>query len=223
MKRAIFTQALIGTTLMLTLCGCSSLARITGDAAPVAPALPSMQMPVAQSGAIYAEGGSIALFEDNRARNVGDLLTVVLVESTQAKKSAATNTSKNQDTSLGDISVFGKKINYGVGFSGDRSFAGKGDTSQSNSLSGSVTVTVVQRYPNGNLLVRGEKLLELNQGSEVVKLEGIVRSADISTSNSISSDRVGNARVTYAGRGALADSNAQGWLSRFFNSPWMPF
>jgi len=223
MKRAIFTQALIGTTLMLTLCGCSSLARITGDAAPVAPALPSMQMPVAQSGAIYAEGGSIALFEDNRARNVGDLLTVVLVESTQAKKSAATNTSKNQDTSLGDISVFGKKVNYGVGFSGDRSFAGKGDTSQSNSLSGSVTVTVVQRYPNGNLLVRGEKLLELNQGSEVVKLEGIVRSADISTSNSISSDRVGNARVTYAGRGALADSNAQGWLSRFFNSPWMPF
>ena len=208
---------------MLTLCGCSSLARITGDAAPVAPALPSMQMPVAQSGAIYAEGGSIALFEDNRARNVGDLLTVVLVESTQAKKSAATNTSKNQDTSLGDISVFGKKVNYGVGFSGDRSFAGKGDTSQSNSLSGSVTVTVVQRYPNGNLLVRGEKLLELNQGSEVVKLEGIVRSADISTSNSISSDRVGNARVTYAGRGALADSNAQGWLSRFFNSPWMPF
>jgi len=223
MKRAISTQALIGTTLMLTLCGCSSLARITGDAAPVAPALPSMQMPVAQSGAIYAEGGSIALFEDNRARNVGDLLTVVLVESTQAKKSAATNTSKNQDTSLGDISVFGKKVNYGVGFSGDRSFAGKGDTSQSNSLSGSVTVTVVQRYPNGNLLVRGEKLLELNQGSEVVKLEGIVRSADISTSNSISSDRVGNARVTYAGRGALADSNAQGWLSRFFNSPWMPF
>jgi len=223
MKRAIFTQSLIGTTLMLTLCGCSSLARITGDAAPVAPALPSMQMPVAQSGAIYAEGGSIALFEDNRARNVGDLLTVVLVESTQAKKSAATNTSKNQDTSLGDISVFGKKVNYGVGFSGDRSFAGKGDTSQSNSLSGSVTVTVVQRYPNGNLLVRGEKLLELNQGSEVVKLEGIVRSADISTSNSISSDRVGNARVTYAGRGALADSNAQGWLSRFFNSPWMPF
>ena len=223
MKRAIFTQALIGTTLMLTLCGCSSLARITGDAAPVAPALPSMQMPVAQSGAIYAEGGSIALFEDNRARNIGDLLTVVLVESTQAKKSAATNTSKNQDTSLGDISVFGKKVNYGVGFSGDRSFAGKGDTSQSNSLSGSVTVTVVQRYPNGNLLVRGEKLLELNQGSEVVKLEGIVRSADISTSNSISSDRVGNARVTYAGRGALADSNAQGWLSRFFNSPWMPF
>ncbi len=221
MKRAIPTQALIGMTL--TLCGCSSLARITGDAAPVAPALPSMQMPVAQSGAIYAEGGSIALFEDNRARNVGDLLTVVLVESTQAKKSAATNTSKNQDTSLGDISVFGKKVNYGVGFSGDRSFAGKGDTSQSNSLSGSVTVTVVERYPNGNLLVRGEKLLELNQGSEVVKLEGIVRSADISTSNSISSDRVGNARVTYAGRGALADSNAQGWLSRFFNSPWMPF
>jgi flagellar L-ring protein precursor FlgH len=176
-----------------------------------------------QAGAIYAEGGSISLFEDNRARNVGDLLTVVLVESTQAKKSAATTTSKKQDNSLGDISAFGKKLTYGVGFSGDRNFAGKGDTSQSNSLSGSVTVTVVQRFANGNLLVRGEKLLELNQGSEVVKLEGIVRSADISTSNSITSDRVGNAKVSYAGRGALADSNAQGWLSRFFASPWMPF
>lgn len=202
--------------------GCAAAGMISPKAGD-APLITPMPQAQPQDGAIYAEGGSISLFEDNRARNVGDLLTVALVESTQAKKSAATSTSKNQDTSLGDISGFGKKVTYGVGFSGDRSFAGKGDTSQSNSLSGSVTVTVVQRFANGNLLVRGEKLLELNQGSEVVKLEGIVRSADISTSNSISSDRVGNARVTYAGRGALADSNAQGWLSRFFNSPWMPF
>lgn len=207
----------------LWLSGCAATAGGGAHKSADAALPPPIAQPLPQAGGIYADGGSISLFEDNRARNVGDLLTVVLVESTQAKKSAATSTSKNQDTSLGDISAFGKKVTYGVGFAGDRNFAGKGDTSQSNSLSGSVTVSVVQRYPNGNLLVRGEKLLELNQGSEVLKLEGIVRSADISTANSISSDRVGNARVTYAGRGALADSNAQGWLSRFFNSPWMPF
>ncbi|MDB5967590.1 MAG: flgH [Hydrocarboniphaga sp.] len=215
------TRALLSFFALISLAGCAmpGASPKPADAALV----PPMPQALPQPGAIYAEGGSISLFEDNRARNVGDLLTVVLVESTQAKKSAATSTSKKQDTSLGDISAFGKKLTYGVGFSGDRTFDGKGDTSQSNSLSGSVTVTVVQRYANGNLLVRGEKLLELNQGSEVVKLEGLVRSADISTSNTISSDRVGNARVTYAGRGALADSNSQGWVSRFFNSPWMPF
>lgn len=213
-------RALALIVVVLVLSGCAtSRSQQDRDAA----LLPPQPQLVREPGAIYAEGGSLALFEDNKARNVGDLLTVVLVESTAAKKSAATNTSKNQDVSLGDISAFGKTINAGVAISGERGFAGKGDSTQSNSLSGSVTVTVVQRLNNGNLMVRGEKQLSLNQGSEVVKLEGIVRSADIGAGNSISSDRVGNARVTYAGRGALADSNAQGWLARFFNSPWMPF
>lgn len=205
--------------LALLLSGCATLA----DPPMAEPVLPPAPVANAEPGAIYAGGQGMALFEDNKARNVGDVLTVLLVESTQAKKSAATSTSKKQDVSLGDVSLFGHGINTGASVSGDRNFAGKGDTSQSNSLSGSVTVTVVQRYPNGNLLVRGEKLLQLNQGSEVVKLEGIVRAADISTANTVSSDRVANARVAYAGRGALADSNAQGWLVRFFNSPWMPF
>lgn len=212
-------RAFILTTVAASLAGCAASA-----SRPVVEAsAPTLPLANAEAGAIYSSGGGLALFEDNKARNVGDVLTVVLVESTQAKKSAATSTSKKQDVSLGDISAFGKDLTYGVGFNGDRSFAGKGDTSQSNSLSGSVTVTVVQRYANGNLLVRGEKQLQLNQGSEVVKLEGLVRAADISTANTVSSDRVANARVTYAGRGALADSNAQGWLARFFSSPWMPF
>ena len=212
-------RAFILTALVASLVGCASSASrpIVESSAPTLP------VANAEPGAIYSTGGGLALFEDNKARNVGDVLTVLLVESTQAKKSAATSTSKKQDVSLGDISAFGKDLTYGVGFNGDRSFAGKGDTSQSNSLSGSVTVSVIQRYPNGNLLVRGEKQLQLNQGSEVVKLEGLVRAADISTANTVSSDRVANARVTYAGRGALADSNAQGWLARFFSSPWMPF
>lgn len=212
-------RAFILTAVAASLAGCAASA-----SRPVVEAsAPTLPLASAEAGAIYSSGGGLALFEDNKARNVGDVLTVVLVESTQAKKSAATSTSKKQDVSLGDISAFGKDLTYGVGFNGDRSFAGKGDTSQSNSLSGSVTVTVVQRYANGNLLVRGEKQLQLNQGSEVVKLEGLVRAADISTANTVSSDRVANARVTYAGRGALADSNAQGWLARFFSSPWMPF
>ncbi|EIT69691.1 MULTISPECIES: flagellar basal body L-ring protein FlgH [Hydrocarboniphaga] len=216
--RALLLTA-IALAINVPLVGCAANA----SRPVVETSAPSLPVASVEPGAIYSSGGGLALFEDNKARNVGDVLTVVLVESTQAKKSAATSTSKKQDVSLGDISAFGKDLTYGVGFNGDRSFAGKGDTSQSNSLSGSVTVTVVQRYANGNLLVRGEKQLQLNQGSEVVKLEGLVRAADISTANTVSSDRVANARVTYAGRGALADSNAQGWLARFFSSPWMPF
>jgi flagellar L-ring protein precursor FlgH len=206
--------------LMLTLTACASGGSTELGSEPI---MPPVAYVTPEPGAIYASGQSVSLFEDNKARNVGDVLTVLLVESTQARKSAATSTSKNQDVSIGDISAFGKTLDSGVSLGGDRTFSGKGDTSQSNSLSGSVTVTVVQRYPNGNLLVRGEKLLVLNQGSEVVKLEGLVRAADISTANTVSSDRVANARVTYAGRGALADSNAQGWLARFFSSPWTPF
>ena len=109
------------------------------------------------------------------------------------------------------------------GTSGDRSFDGSGNSSQSNQLTGSITVTVAQRLSNGNLLVRGEKWLTINQGQELVRISGIVRPQDIGQDNSVPSTRVADARIAYTGRGSLADANTQGWLSRFFSSKWMPF
>ena len=86
-----------------------------------------------------------------------------------------------------------------------------------------MTVFVTRVLPNGNLVVRGEKQLALNQGSERVALEGVVRTVDIATNNTVSSDRVAAAKISYAGSGAVADANAMGWLARFFNSVLFPF
>ena len=102
-------------------------------------------------------------------------------------------------------------------------FAGEGDSAQSNSLQGYVTVTVQKVLPNGNLYVKGEKWIGINQGQEYVRMTGVIRPIDLASDNSIPSSKVANAKINYGGKGALADANAQGWLSRFFNSPWTPF
>lgn len=207
--------------LALPLSACNMLeARL--EAPP--PPLPEVPQPeAARDGAIAAAGNNISLFEDTKAHNVGDLLTITLVERTAAQKSATTSTSKTDDVSLGDVKIYGRSFGTNSGVTSDRSFDGKGSSAQSNSLTGSITVAVVQRYANGNLRVSGEKQVRINQGSEYVRLEGVVRPADITTDNVVTSDRVANARVSYTGHGQLADANAQGWLTRFFNSPWSPF
>lgn len=185
--------------------------------------LPPPAVAERSEGSLYAPVRSLSLFEDPKARQVGDLLTVLLVESTQASKSATTSTSKEASVELGDIRAFGQPLNFDTGLSGKNSFGGAGASAQSNKLSGSLTVTVVERLPNGVLRVRGEKILRLNQGEELMQLEGLVRGSDITPSNTVGSDRIAEARIRYQGKGALADANAQGWLQRFFNSPWMPF
>ena len=214
--------------MTLALGACSSAPKMIDDAPPPAR---SFAVPAAQptSGAIYNSFTGKGLFEDPKARAPGDLLTVLLVEKTQAQKKASTSTSKESSLSIANPTLFGRPLSDdgtpvgGFSLNGGREFSGAGDTSQSNSLSGSITVTVVDLLPNGNLAVVGEKRLALNQGSEVVHLSGIVRPVDITPNNTVTSDRVADARIEYKGRGALADANSQGWLSRFFNSPWFPF
>jgi flagellar L-ring protein precursor FlgH len=105
----------------------------------------------------------------------------------------------------------------------DSSFDGKGDSAQSNKLAGDITVTVAKRLANGNLLVRGQKWIAINQGKEYVRLQGIVRPIDIESDNSIASNKVADATISYGGQGALADANTKSWLSRFFDHPLMPF
>jgi flagellar L-ring protein FlgH len=218
--------ALLALLLALLLGGCASSAPVR-ESEPIAIARQPQAQPT--TGAIYSAGSGFALFEDTKARVAGDLLTVLLIEKTQAKKNAATSTSKDSSVDIANPTLLGRalsKSGTGIGefgLEGSRAFDGKGDSSQSNQLSGSVTVTVVERLPNGNLVISGEKNLELNQGSERVRLSGIVRAVDIKPDNTITSDRVADARIEYVGRGALADANSQGWLSRFFNSPWFPF
>ena len=99
---------------------------------------------------------------------------------------------------------------------GNRNFTGTGQTNQANSLSGEVSVMVAEVYPNGTMLVRGEKRVTLNRGDEFVRIKGVVRMADVDANNRVPSTRVADARISYTGKGDVARAGRQGWLSRFF-------
>ena len=195
---------------------------------------PEMLAP-ATLGAIFQSGQEISLFEDAKARRLGDIITIVLVEQTTASKKADTNSSKTQDTQLDNPTILGaplsfnapggskRDFNLGTTLSGSRSFAGAGDSSQSNKLQGNVTVTVAEVLTNGNLVVRGEKRLTINQGDEYIRFSGIVRPSDIGPDNTVLSTSVADAKISYTGKGILDDSNSSGWLASIFNSKWWPF
>jgi flagellar L-ring protein precursor FlgH len=197
------------------------------DFAPVQPA--NLIPPAQNSGSIYQSGYDMRLFEDNKAMRVGDVLTIKFNELTQAKKADDLNAKKDTDVSVSAPTVEGFSMSALTGndakttLVAKRNFQGQGAADQSNSLIGDISVTVVELLPNGNLKVRGEKRVTLNQGDERIKLSGIVRPVDISPDNTISSDKVADATIMYIGEGAMADASKMGWLSRIIYSPWFPF
>ena len=186
------------------------------DYGPTLPAAPST---ASANGAIFQIGHYSPLTSGARASRVGDIITITLVERTSASKSTSATTARNGNIGLsppvsGPLSFVSASD---VNISGDQSFTGKGETAQSNALSGELSVTVAAVYPNGNMLVKGEKALTLNRGDENVQFTGIVRSADISVDNRILSTRVAAARIIYTGKGEIARASQQGWLQRFFS------
>ncbi len=175
------------------------------------------------SGGVFT-ADTVSLTSDSRAYRVGDAVTVILQETTQASKRAGTSISKGSSVGISPLAALGKVYDkVAVDITADRDFQGDATSTQQNALSGSLTVIVQEVLPNGLLRVAGEKNLMLNQGEEFVRLKGFVRSADVDSDNRVSSLRVANARIAYSARGALADANQPGWLTRFFNSPLMPF
>lgn len=200
-----------------------------------APVLPRTPLPAAQNnGSIYQAGFENGLYDDRKAFRVGDIITITLNERTQASKNANSNIQKDSSANLGVTSLFGStpsvtnpltggNMNLGAQFNGEREASGSGQAGQSNSLSGSITVTVAEVLPNGILAVRGEKWMTLNTGDELVRISGLVRADDIATDNTVASTRIADARITYSGTGAFADASQPGWLNRFFVSPLWPF
>ncbi len=209
------------------LAGCNTLPKRDPDFAPVQPA--DLRPPPQSNGAIYQSGYDMRLFEDIKTRRVGDVLTVTLNEATQAKKQADLNTAKNTSVSVTAPTLFGVASQAILGhdiqttLASNTDFTGTGKADQSNSLTGDISVTVVDVLPNGNLKVRGEKRVSLNDGDEYIRLSGIVRPIDITTGNTIPSSKVADATIMYQGEGSVADSSKMGWLARFFLSPIFPF
>ncbi|WP_421201437.1 flagellar basal body L-ring protein FlgH [Aeromonas enteropelogenes] len=190
--------------------------------APSRPNLPASAKEV--DGSLYRGDYMMTLFQDRRAYRIGDILTVMLDERTQSSKKANTSVGKDSSLDVPAPSIGGNvRADWGASLSVERDFDGGATSSQQNTLAGSITVTVAEVMPNGVLGIRGEKWIRLNQGDEYIRLGGMVRVEDIDQLNRISSQRIADARITYAGRGALADSNQMGWLGRFFSSALAPF
>ncbi|MEW6444499.1 MAG: flagellar basal body L-ring protein FlgH [Pseudomonadota bacterium] len=179
-----------------------------------------------RNGAIFNPDMHSGLFGDQKAFRVGDVLTVLLQEKTNASKSANTNASKDDKGSTSVTGLFGAPAyvleDMGAGFEAGRSFKGQGTATQKNALEGDITVTVARVLPSGNLMIQGEKFIGINQGLEYVRLSGVVRPTDVSRDNTVSSTKIANARIQYGGDGMINDANTQGWFGRLFNSPYFP-
>lgn len=228
-------RALVLALVLPGLTACGHGAMIRGDVQPLAPLAANsaaMMVPVQavaapSAGAIYREGPGLRLYTDRKAREVGDLVTITLSERTQASTRANTAITKESNNSMSGT-VFGQPVTVGGNdilnnaLSNNRDFAGDGNSTQSNQITGTLTAQVVQKLPNGNLVIQGSKELTLNQGNELIQVQGIIRTADIGPDNTIASTRVADARIVYGGRGPIARSNAMGWLDRFFNGAWFP-
>ncbi len=213
----------LGAIGLVLLAGCATSPKEDHSYAPAKPIAPPPQL--VHTGSIYRAGYEMRLFEDLVARNVGDTLTIKLVEKTAAKKKADTALTKD-NTGTAALAIGGASLAPWSGdldLSAKRKFDGTGESQQSNSLTGNITVVVADVLANGNLVVRGEKWMTLNQGDEYIRISGIVRPADIAPDNTIPSYLVADAKISYGGEGPLADANTLGWLARFFISALLPF
>lgn len=211
--------------------GCSSTPSegVREDDPSFAPVIPDMpREKIVEDGGLFRPYMANSLYSDVTARRVGDLITVTLSENTNARKSAGTTTSKENDVALDTITgLGGNAVNIGnqsiqLGLSSSNEFSGDAQANQSNSLTGSISVTVVDVLVNQNLVIRGEKWLTLNHGNEYIRLTGIIRPADVSPENEILSTKIANARIQYSGTGSFARSQEKGWLTKFFSSQWWP-
>jgi|SRR5690554_165254 len=217
----------IAIALTLSACAAQPQPRPVPDDPFYAPALPEERMPPAVPNGSLFNGQVNGLYSDIRARDLGDIITVRLQENTSASKSAKTGTSKGTNVNLPTPTVLGKDLSFrgyslSANLEGNTEFKGDASSDQSNRLSGEISVTVIRVLPNGSLVVRGEKWLTLNNGQEYVRLTGMIRPQDVASDNTVLSNRVANARIEYSGTGSLADTQRQGWLTRFFNGPLWP-
>lgn len=178
------------------------------------------------NGAIFNAGAARPLFEDRRARYVGDTLTVNITENTSASSSSNSSAGREGSISASVPAITGlpgKKF-QGLSLAAESAndFSGQGAAAARNAFSGTVTVTVVEVLENGNLLVSGEKQVAIGHNQEFVRLSGVVNPSYITADNTIASSRVADARIEHKGSGYISEAQMMGWLARFFLTV-MPF
>ena len=187
---------------------------------PLTPSFEEFNREEPSNGAIFSTSSSGLFSSDRRAKKVGDILSVTLSETFSSSK-GATNSSAKADNIGAEVGPTGLLRNFaGLGGSASKtnSFSGSMATSQSSSLSGTISATVVRVFPNGNLEIKGQKKLRITEGTEYIRLSGIIRPQDISTSNTVSSTKIAEAQIEYVGAGILDSATKPGWGSKIFRA-----
>ena len=222
------THTKLLTTLLaagfLSACASKPMPVRTADFSPVLP-----QEPIAKTvadGSIYSGGANDSLFGDRKAYRTGDIITIILREKTLAEKSASNVSSRVASNGMSMTGItgglLGENIPAGATIDNNISNTGNGATSQSNTLGGDISATVVRVLSNGNLIIRGEKMIHLNDGNEYIQISGMIRSEDVQPDNTVLSKRIANAEITYSGDGDYVDATKSGWGTKLFYKIW-PF
>ena len=221
MRGHCICRLLSSLLLIATVCGCavaptSIVLQPTSATAPRAtPAAPS-------NGAIFQSAAYRPLFEDRRARMIGDILTITIAEKTTAGKQDAASSSKSGSATLAVPKLFGipgtTTAQLGVSASGSNKFDEKGSTTSNNNFNGTIGVTVIDVLPNGYLVVSGEKQIGLDRGTEFIRFSGVVNPDSIVAGNNVSSTQVADARVEYRTNTHIDKTEMMGLLTRFFLS-----
>lgn len=222
MKRSLSLLAFAAALLA----GCVTTAPPTAVHQPMTVRPEPRLATAAPSGAIYQVASSRPLFEDRRARFVGDTITINIIEKTQASKKSDTKAERSQsiDATVPLISGLPFKGAQGTALevAAANKFGGKGENTSTNDFTGTITATVIEVYPNGNLLVSGEKMIGLKEGEEFVRFSGVVNPNTITSANTVQSTQVADARMEFKANGFIDTAQVMGWLGRFFLS-FMPF
>lgn len=211
--------------LALLATGCATL-----NPPPPVDLLPTTAQPVAATprptgpatGSLFHAASYHPAFEDRRARLVGDIVTIQIVEKVTAKQNSTSTIDRSAATSAG-ISAFpflgvDKLAKLDLGAKSGNAFSGKGGTESNNTFTGSITATVVEVLANGHLVVAGEKQIGVNENVDVLRFSGTVDPRSLQPGSVVASTQVANARLQSRGRGAQSEVQAMGWLSRAFNS-----
>jgi len=187
---------------------------------PLTPSFEEFNKEEPTNGSIFSASSSGLFSSDRRAKRVGDILSVTLSETFSSNK-AVTNSSGKTDTIGAEVGPTGLLRNFaGLGGSASKtnSFSGSMATNQSNSLSGTLSATIVRVFPNGNFEIKGQKKLRITEGTEYIRLSGIIRPQDISTTNTVSSAKIAEAQIEYVGAGILDSATKPGWGSQIFRA-----
>ena len=208
------------------LAGCVTTTPSTAIHQPMTIRPEARSAPAPTNGSIYNVATARPLFEDRRARLVGDTITINIAEKTAAAKKSDTKADRSHDASLGIPAIAGLPLKSFQGATlaanSSTAFEGSGENTSSNNFTGTLTVTVIEVYPNGNLLVSGEKQIGLKEGEEFIRFSGVVNPMTITAANTVASTQVADARIEYKANGFLDSAQVMGWLGRFFLS-FLPF